>query len=241
MRCADPVLITQRRGAVWLWGLALGAALTAVVATTSLAEGQSRAQAPGTGTALSDEYLRLPDPEAPYPLATNGLDLREALKLYGKNLRVGIVMTDGVVGTVPENWPAPDTRLAYLEALSLEFDFVWFFDGRSLRISEIGAMETAVLPLQNNDGAAVLRILQELDIYQNKFTHRSDLRNRSFLVSGPVDYVEMVRKAVEAIEAADRNKVTILRGAEGNKPAAVAAIEAVNEPQPPVAATGPRP
>lgn len=168
-----------------------------------------------TDVANTDRYLSLPDPAAPYPFVSRGLDIQDALKIFAKNLRIGAEINETITGPVPDRIDDRLNRIGYVDALALEFDFVWYFDGRVLRISPVGSIETEILPLQNHSGAEVLEILKQLDIYQQNFTHRSDLRNRTFLVSGPADYVALVKKAVEAIEAAEKTNITVLRGAEG--------------------------
>ncbi|MGL6210822.1 MAG: secretin N-terminal domain-containing protein [Paracoccaceae bacterium] len=194
----------------------------AVMALTGLPAGASLAQA--TEEAIS-AYLSLPDPGADYPFVARGIDVQEALKAYARNLRIGLAADSAITGIVTADLGRGLSRRDYLAALALEFDFAWYFDGRVLRVSPVGATTTEIMPLQNNSGADVLRILKELDIYQPAFTHRSDLRNRTFLVSGPAEYVTLVKKAIEAIEAADRTKITVLRGSEGSVPPALGALQ----------------
>jgi type II secretory pathway component GspD/PulD (secretin) len=56
-------------------------------------------QSPLPGMAQQADFakvINLPDPAAPYPLKVRGMDLREALRLFAKNLRIGLVMDEKV-------------------------------------------------------------------------------------------------------------------------------------------------
>ena len=58
-------------------------------------------------------------------------------------------------------------------------------------------------------------MLQTLGVYQKRFFHRADARRQALLVSGPESYIETVTQVVEALEAADTRKITVLRGSGG--------------------------
>lgn len=160
----------------------------------------------------TSEFLQLPGAGEPYPFSGRNLPVKKALKLFSKNLRIGLEVSDDVEGEITHLSPIGDTRFEYLESLALEFDFVWYFDGAVLRVSPVGATETKVLPLAKHDGWQVIEALQALEIYQHKFIHRYGRRTRTLRITGPAEYVELVEAAVEAIDKADRQKVELVRG-----------------------------
>ncbi|MEM9148196.1 MAG: hypothetical protein AAGC57_18665 [Pseudomonadota bacterium] len=158
------------------------------------------------------EYLQLPDRFARYPFSARNLPIEQALKLFSKNLRIGLKIADGVEGEIAKPLPVNLSRIEHLEMLALEFDFVWYFDGTILNVSPVGDTETKVMPLVKHDGSVVIESLRELDIYQPKFVHRYGQRSRTLRVTGPTRYVEVVAEAVEAIDKADRTEITPMRG-----------------------------
>ncbi|MCU0911099.1 MAG: hypothetical protein MUE98_07070 [Rhodobacteraceae bacterium] len=175
-------------------------------------------------------YLSIPDEDVPYPLIARDIDIVEALKIFARNLRIGLVVTGDISGTVTATDDTMVSRRQYLDNRAAEFDFVWYFDGQVLRVSPIGEIETRIIPLQETSGPEAIRILQSLDIYQTKFTHRYDERSRTLLVAGPTAYVDLVEKAAEALEKARRTDITLLRGSESSTPTALAALREASGP-----------
>ena len=202
----------------------LSTAIVAASAASALAQGPASANNSGeTG------FLQLPGRDRTYPFRARDLEVGRALKIFSDNLRIGLSVTGELEGNLTDALSDTLTREQYLDALAVEFDFIWYFDGNVLRVSTIGDYETRIIPLRDNDGEMVIDILRSLDIYQDKFTHRADDRSRTFLVSGPSAYVEVVEAAVEAIEAAERTDITVLRGNEGSLPEAIRAFNLTGE------------
>lgn len=179
-------------------------------------------------------YTELPGAAQSYPLRTRDIDVKDALRLFAKNLRIGLVLDETISGPITEDLSKGLTHKTYIDELANIFDFVWYFDGRMLHISPVGAMEIDVLALRDNSGTTAIEVLQRLGIYQEKFPHRADPRSHTLMVAGPKSYLEIVRKAVEAIEAADTTNITLLRGNEGGVPRPLSAIESIDALDPPV-------
>jgi len=194
----------------------IGCVVALLLATGVLASAASALAAESSGPAAfpseTSDFLQLPEATSVYPFSARNLSVRMALKLFSKNLRIGLEIAEDVEGEIMQLSPVDETRFEYLESLALEFDFVWYFDGAILRVSPVGATETKVLPLAKHDGRQIIEALQALEIYQHKFIHRFGVRTRTLRVSGPADYVELVEAAVEAIDKADRQKVELVRG-----------------------------
>lgn len=181
----------------------LGGAGVSVEAQAKILEGSATA---------TPAFLRIPDAETHYPFTARGLPLDQALRLFSKNLRIGLEVADGVEGEVARPLQVKMTREEYLDALAFEFDFIWYFDGSVLRVSPVGAMETRILPLTNHDGLTVIDSLRALDVYQPKFVHRYSARSRTLRVTGPTGYLDLVEQAVEAIDQNEPVNVELVRG-----------------------------
>lgn len=192
--------------------------------------------APAAQTDSGHSYADLPGADRIYPLRARDLEVKEALRLFAKNLRVGLMVDDAITGPITEDMPKGLTHREYIDELAAVFDFVWYFDGSVLRVSPVSDMQMDVLALRDNSGAAVIEVLQRLGIYQERFMHRADPRSRTLMVAGPKSYLETVRKAAEAIEEADRTNITLLRGNEGGVPAALGALQDIEAAAPPAAA-----
>jgi type III secretion protein C len=198
--------------------LRTGLVLAVLLASAAIARAQP--VTPG-----DQSHSDLPGADRLYPLHARDLDVKDALRLFAKNLRIGLIVDDAITGPITEDLPKGMTHLAYIDELASIFDFVWYFDGSVLRVSPVGAMEMDILALRDNSGAAVIDVLHRLGIHQAKFMHRSDPRSRTLMVAGPKSYLETVRKAVEAIEEADRTNITLLRGNEGGVPGALGILQ----------------
>ena len=174
----------------------------------------------------------LPDPLMIYPLKSRGLDVQDAVSLFAKNLRVGIVIDEEITGSISGELPQDLSRVEYIDELAALYDFVWYFDGQVLRVSPIGDIDVDVIPLRDTSGATLIETLKRLGLYQDKFIHRADTRSRVLMVSGPTSYTEMVRKVALAIEEAERTDITLMRGAETAQSTALGALNDINNAVP---------
>lgn len=155
----------------------------------------------------------LPGADVTYPYVSANQDVGAAIRYFGKNMGIGVSIDPAVTGKIAAQSRGELTRQAYIDQLAAECGLVWFFDGTTLHVAPASNVETEVFFLKHNDGAAILRALKQLGVYQHKFSHRFARRNRVLLVSGPSAYVRMVKKTIEAAEKADRTETTVMRGA----------------------------
>lgn len=174
----------------------------------------------------------LPDALAPYPLRARGLDIQDALRLFAKNLRIGLVVDESISGEITTELASGLSREAYIDELAALHDFVWYFDGQVLRVSPVGDIEIEFIPLRDNSGATVIDMLKRLGLFQAKFTHRADPRSRMLMVSGPSSYTELVREVASAAEEAERTNITLMRGNESGVPAALDALDQIQSESP---------
>ena len=189
--------------------LACGGILLLLAATHLLASAQEQ---------VPLSHWRLPMADEEYPFLAKSQGLRATLETFGRNIRVAVNIDSEITNDRSVNIDRRLSRQAYLDRLSNEFGLLWFYDGVILHISSVVSVQTEIIPLQDNDGSTILDVLSQIGIYQKKFVHASDPKRRVFLVSGPSSYVDLVKKAVEAIEEADRNDLHIVRGAEISGP-----------------------
>ncbi|WP_173932899.1 hypothetical protein [Chelativorans sp. Marseille-P2723] len=163
------------------------------------------------GTARAQPTL--PGANSPYNYVSVEQDVNEVIRFFALNLGIGANIAPGIQGRVSDAAPRNLSRQAFIDHLAAEFRFVWYFDGTVLHMAPSSSVQTEVFALENNNGARVMTALSRLDLYQPKFRHRYDLKGRVFMVSGPPSYVSNIKKAVEALEKANRTIPTILRGA----------------------------
>lgn len=178
------------------------------------------------------DVTMLPDAAAPYPLQNHGLGIQDGLRLFAKNLRIGLVVDDGITGEITTDLPRDLSRAAYIDELAALHDFVWYFDGQVLRISPVGDIEIEFIPLRDYSGTAVIDVLKRLGLYQTKFLHRADPRTRMLMVSGPTSYTDMVREVATAVEEAERTNITLMRGNEAGIPSALDALDRIESEAP---------
>lgn len=160
---------------------------------------------------------RLPDADAMYPFVAKDISLEETLRLFSRNLRIGLSIEEDFDGSQIVNVDLKATSEQYLEELASMFDFRWYFDGVVLHISAVGTFETQVFALQQTNGDELISLLVSLGVYQPRFRHRADDRRRALLVSGPRAYLDVVAKVVEAAETSEQRKVVIMRGGSSQR------------------------
>lgn len=163
----------------------------------------------------NDTEHSLPGADEPYPFQLRELTVEETLRLFSRNLRIGLIIAEGVDGKAVMDVEIEGTRSEYLDQFATLFDFGWYFDGAVLHIFSIGELETKVFALQKMKGAELISMLKSLGVYQNRFLHRADERRQALLVSGPKSYIETVTEVVEALEQSEVRTVKVLRGSSG--------------------------
>ncbi len=157
-------------------------------------------------------YQNLPNADAPYPFMSKKLDIQEVLKLFGQNLNIATQIDEAIEGNVTVAFSSRHSNEGFLNHLGREFDFIWYFGGNILHMVSLNSLKTEIFSLKNNDGHDALRLLQELNIYQSKFSHRVDGKNGVLVISAPKDYITIVQSAIDKIEEGKRKPISILRG-----------------------------
>lgn len=174
------------------------------LASATLAHGQTEA--------IDDAHLMLPDADDPYPFKARDVSIEDALRMFSRNLRIGLNIAEDIDGDARGDFDLDGSRLEYLEQMAALYDFGWYYDGSILHVFAIGQMQTKVYSLQQTDGAELISMLRSLGVYQRRFFHRADARRQALLVSGPESYLAIVDEVVEALETAETRKVRVLRG-----------------------------
>lgn len=164
------------------------------------------------GRAVAASPPSLPGADMPYNYVSVDQELTEAIRFFALNLGIAADIAPGLQDRTGSDMPSGLSRRAYLDHLAAEYRFVWYFDGTTLHVAPTSSVQTEVFSLENNDGTRILSALSRLGLYQPKFRHSYDLKGKIFLVSGPPSYVADVKKAVEALEKANKTLVTVLRG-----------------------------
>lgn len=160
---------------------------------------------------LSAEQEYPPEWEQNYPLVTEEIKLNDALKLFGRNLRVGVIIDDNVEQQTVRTMSGAHTAISYLDSLTQDFGLNWYFDGSILRIYPIGETETHIIPLKDRYAREIVDSLVELGIYQPRFLHMAGDKAQTLRITAPREYLDLVSRTVQAIELSRQVDVRIRR------------------------------
>ena len=146
------------------------------------------------------------DKEA-YPYTIIDQDVRHAAAELGRNLGVGVDLSDEVEGRLRGPWTSA-TVGDFLDRVAADLDAEWFFDGRRFQVSSASETVSRVLPLGGIEAEAWQSSLEKLGLRNERFPITIDPDQNVALVSGPPKYVSLI------IEALPKPKPVVVRPAE---------------------------
>lgn len=123
--------------------------------------------------------------------------LRELTSAHG----VTAVIDQDVEGTVNGNFNL--TPQSMLDLMSKKYSLIWYFNGSTLFIYPADAAVTEIVRLSSGNPSKVLSGLTELNVIDNRFPLSYDQAKNVVKVSGPKDYVDVIRQAVRALDDPD--------------------------------------
>lgn len=137
-------------------------------------------------------------------------DLRELLREIASTHGVTAIVDPDLKGSVNGRMDlSPQSLLDYLAS---SFGFVWFFDGQVLHVTPLDKMATEVLTLPNQSIDRTTRSLAALGLNDMRFPLSIDPATRVARVSGPQPYVDMVRDALQGMQARpEENDESVIR------------------------------
>ncbi len=107
----------------------------------------------------------------PYPYVAVGQDVREVLTEFGKNLGLGIRVSDAVKGKValpPSTMPPRE----FLDRLASDMGFLWYFDGLTLHVVGLDEAENHLLELRRVSLADLRKALDQLGLADPRYPLR---------------------------------------------------------------------
>jgi type III secretion protein C len=90
--------------------------------------------------------------------------------------------------------------------LSQTFGFTWFYNGSVLYICGLGELDSRLLQVGPSDVPRIERALNEMHLYDRRFTLKASSTEGQVLVSGPPQYVELVTDVVNRIAGSPSRK-----------------------------------
>lgn len=147
-----------------------------------------------------------------YPYTIVDQDVQEALAELGRNLNIGIDMSEAVEGRLRGPWSS-STVEDFMNRVSDDLDVEWFFDGRRLHVSSTAESVRHLLPLGGVEPDAWQASLDKLGISNERFPVTVDPAQNVALVSGPPKFVALVVQSLPKTAAPARaGRVNVIYG-----------------------------
>lgn len=161
-------------------------------------------------------------PDIAYPYVAVEQDLRDVLTALGRNMDVGIRLTDKVQGKVQGKLPSMSPQ-EFLNHLARTYGLVWYYDGQVLEISTVHDIVSRVVSLEKSSFKKFLLTLKSLDVWDDRYPLRVAEGTGVVLVSGPRRYVELVAQTAKELEKTAPRSVRVFRGSGGGNSGKAAA------------------
>ncbi|MES0864872.1 hypothetical protein ABLN87_21190 [Ruegeria sp. SCPT10] len=158
------------------------------------------------------EYKLLPNGDQPYPLLSVSQDVKQALRVFARNLNVTLKMEGEITGTIQSKGKMTLSKREYIDRIASELDLVWYFDGLILHVASRDSLRTRIFPLSINNGNHIIEVLVTLGVFQREFIHNVDEKNRILLVTGPDSYIQIVDEALKSLSESELKTVAMIRG-----------------------------
>lgn len=140
----------------------------------------------------------LPLSEQPYGYTVLDQDLRDALRQFGANNGLRVVVSDAVQGRVRGRLGTLTPR-GFLDRLAADFGFDWFYDGFTLCFTAVGESVNRMISTGTVTPTQLDEVLNSLGISDSRFTVRPLRGQNLVMVAGPPRFVEMVQQAAAAL------------------------------------------
>lgn len=140
-------------------------------------------------------------PSGPYRYLVVDQDLRDILSEFGRNLNIGVQISDQVAGRRIRGRVPITTAKEFLTRICESYGLVWYYDGAKLHINAENEVRAEMVSLGQVNPATMKERLQELGIADARYAIRSTGGDSRVLsVSGPPRYLEHIREAVAAMQ-----------------------------------------
>jgi type III secretion protein C len=145
-------------------------------------------------------------------------DVRDALKEFGRNLTIPVVVSDRIRGQVRGEIRA-ETAKGFLDKLAQANGLIWYFDGSVLHINASDEFSTQIINIGRADGRSVIAEIERLELMDDRFSIRATANAPALRVSGPPPFIAMVKQVVASVQPppraqVDDPRVRIFRGGQ---------------------------
>jgi type III secretion protein C len=145
-------------------------------------------------------------------------DVRDALKEFGRNLSLPVVLSNSIRGQVRGEIRAA-TAGDFLDKLTQANGLIWYFDGSILHINTSDEFSTQIIDIGRASGRSVIDEIARLDLMDERFSVRATANAPALRVSGPPPFIGMVKQVVSTVQPppatqTDDPRVRIFRGGQ---------------------------
>lgn len=159
----------------------------------------------GSGMPSAGRGAVPPLSDQPYGYTVLDQDLRDALRQFGANNGLRVVLSDAVQGRIRGRLGTLTPR-AFLDRLAADFGFDWFYDGFTLYLTAVGEGVNRLISLGPASYPQLEEMLQTLGIADARFTVRPLQGQSLVMVAGPPRFVELVQQAAAVLAAKEEPK-----------------------------------
>ncbi|WP_028003606.1 hypothetical protein [Sinorhizobium meliloti] len=145
-------------------------------------------------------------------------DVRDALKEFGRNLSIPVVVSERIRGQVRGEIRA-ETAKDFLDRLTQANGLTWYFDGSILHINASDEFSTQIIDIGRAEGRSVIHEIERLELMDDRFSIRATANAPALRVSGPPAFIAMVKQVVSSVQPppraqVDDPRVRIFRGGQ---------------------------
>jgi len=151
----------------------------------------------------------LPDPpedyglrwlRKPVALKLEKTPLPEVLRAFCAQQGVSPKISEKIQGTLSGSFSFDEPR-QFLDVLTRNGGLIWYYDGQSVHFYRSEEQESAVLRLRNLTAVELRNALIGLELWDGRWSWRSDATQSLLYVNGPPHYVSLVKDALERMDS----------------------------------------
>lgn len=137
-------------------------------------------------------------------------DLRELIRELAASQGITANVDNEVTGTVYGKFNLPAAKL--FQYLVSTYGLIYHFTGNVLHVYPASSAVSEVIPLKRADPATLLRTLSEMGVSDRRYPITVHRRERTVIVSGPKQYVELVKQVAKSVDDNETGRaVTVVR------------------------------
>lgn len=132
-------------------------------------------------------------------------DLRELLRELAASQGITANVDGEVTGTVFGKFKMPAGKL--FQYLVSTYGLIYYYSGNVLQVHPASSAVSEVIQLKRADPAALLRTLTEMGVSDRRYPIAVHKRERTLVVSGPRQYVDIVKQVAKSMDANETGQV----------------------------------